>query len=117
MAASPIQIEMDSCGADLSGIVLDDQDKPVAGAIVVGIPEPNRRNRPEAYLRTVTNQKGEFSVLSARPGEYTMFALARGNEMVPFDPDFVSDHAADGQTLNARAKEQHKLTLHILPSE
>lgn len=112
MAAMPMEIVFSGFAPRIDGLVLDAHDKPVANASVVGIPEDDFNKRKGNYLGAQTNPKGEFSIRSARPGEYTLFALLSN-----FDDDFTRKHAAEGSKLKAEEKHQYSVVLHLVSAE
>ncbi len=113
MAGTPLEIVLSGFAPRINGIVLDSHDKPVANASVVGVPEDGFNKRGSMYLGAQTNPQGEFSIRSARPGEYTLFALLSPN----FDDDFVRKHAAEGRVLKAEEKHRYSVVLHLVRLE
>lgn len=72
----------------LDGRVLSDKPENAAGALVVLIPE--KRNRRDLYVATLSSASGRFKVQDLTPGRYRAFAWKGVPEGAWMDPDFVS---------------------------
>ncbi len=105
-------------GARIDGVVLDSEGKPVIGANVYAIPTDKRSRTPEKVLWAATNWKGEFTIKSARPGEYILFAFAgptHGLDDVLYgDEEWVKQHASAGHALKAEEKQRYSAVLHAI---
>ena len=62
-----LELTMSSRVARLTGIVLDANSLPAAGATVVLIPDPPHRGVVEQYKSTTTDQNGKFSMSGLTP--------------------------------------------------
>jgi protocatechuate 3,4-dioxygenase beta subunit len=60
--------------ASLKGAVIDDDNKPVPGAVVVLLPDSAQRDQFERYGLATADQDGRYTI-TTRPGEYQAVAL------------------------------------------
>jgi protocatechuate 3,4-dioxygenase beta subunit len=92
-AGGPAQIEvvLSPKAASVTGTVaLASSDEPAAEVTVVLIPqEKERRDDPLAYLRTMTDDSGKFTIRNIVPGEYRAFAWEDVEYGIYMDPDFI----------------------------
>jgi hypothetical protein len=68
-----LQILLSLHAGQVDGIIVDKDDKPSRGSVVVLVPELDRARR-DLYRGTTTDQYGHFSILSVIPGEYRLLA-------------------------------------------
>ena len=93
---------------------MDDDGKPIPDVQIVCIPDAARRKRHEIYQQVQTDQRGYFSLRGLNPGEYQVFALdEQANDIT--DPDFVSAHEGQGETVKIEPGE-HKAIVLKLPT-
>ncbi len=113
MAAMPMEVVFSGFAPRIDGVVLDAHDKPVANAHVMGTPEDDVGKSKGHYLDAQTNPKGEFSIRSARPGEYSLFAVLATS----IDDASFKKYAAEGSKLKAEEKHQYSVVLHLVKVE
>jgi hypothetical protein len=99
-------------GSTIEGTAVDDDGKPIADVQVVCIPDTTRRRRHDIYQQVQTDQRGYFSLRGLNPGEYQVFALDDpANDIT--DPDFVSTHDGQGETVKVEAGERKVVVLKL----
>src|SRR5438874_5982596 len=91
-------------GSSIEGSAVADDGKPIPDVQIVCIPDAARRKRHEIYQQVQTDQRGYFSLRGLNAGEYQVFALdEQANDIT--DPDFVSAHEGQGETVKIEAGE------------
>ena len=116
-AAERIELEviLGSDGGRVNGVVADADNKPVAGATVVLIPnDPALRARLDFIKDSVTDQSGHFELKNAAPGEYKIFAWDDIEPGSWFDPDVVLRVEAKGEPVTVKAKDLATVTLQVI---
>ncbi|MFZ0820406.1 MAG: carboxypeptidase-like regulatory domain-containing protein, partial [Candidatus Acidiferrales bacterium] len=79
----------------ISGMVLDG-DKPVAGLIVIAIPQSRELRQIPRYTMTgQTNRAGQFTISGVVPGDYFVFAVSNDEERSYFSLDFPEKNQHD----------------------
>lgn len=109
----PLEIVLARDGGQAEGTVLDKEDKPAAGAIVVLMPEAGLRFRHDLYRQIETDQYGRFQFKTIAPGDYRLFAWDDVEPGIWFDPDFLKDIEARGEAVTVRANGQEHVRLHL----
>ena len=112
----PVEITLSHDGATVDGTVQDSDDKPVAGATVVLIPEAKLRFRHDLYQETSTDQFGRYHFKSVAPADYKVFVWSDVQDGIWFDPDFLKSAESQGQALTVTAKTHATANLR-LPAE
>jgi hypothetical protein len=112
----PVEITLSHDGAAVDGTVQDSDDKPVAGATVVPIPEANLRFRHDLYRETSADQFGRYHFKSVARADYKVFAWPDVQDGIWFDPDFLKSAELQGQALTVTAKTHASANLR-LPAE
>ena len=99
-------------GSTIEGSAVDDDGKPIPDVQIVCIPDAARRKRHEIYQQVQTDQRGYFSLRGLNPGEYQVFALdEQANDIT--DPDFVSAHEGQGETVKIEPGERKAIVLKL----
>lgn len=113
--AGPGKVALEIVGAPdsgkLDGVVLDKDEKPVAGATVVLIPEPKYRTRNDRYFEAETDQYGHFDLDGVIPGEYKAYAWDDVEPGIWRDPDFVKTIESKGEPVTIKAAGHESLKL------
>ena len=95
-------------GASIDGNVLQDDGKPVAGAIVIASPDTGDP------VRSSTDQHGYFVIAGLAPGTYKLYAVdSLGTAEAP-DTEFLQPLANDGQTVKTSSKETTSTQLKLI---
>jgi hypothetical protein len=115
-AGGPAQIEvlLSPRAASVTGTVfLADSDEPAVQATVVLIPqEKERRDDPLAYLRTMTDDSGKFTIRNILPGEYKAFAWEDVEYGIYMDPDFI--RPVDGKGVAVTLPESARISVKLI---
>jgi hypothetical protein len=90
-------------GGQGDGVILDQDDKPVAGATVLLIAEPKFRARGDSFHPYTTDQYGRYHFENVRPGEYKVFAWDDIEPDAWFDPVFLKDFERRGEPVTVTA--------------
>jgi len=96
-----IQVVVSNGGAELAGLVAQD-DKPMIGARVRITPDPEMRYNRLRTRTANTDQSGRFSFIGIAPGQYRVTAKASGPDRegaVASDPKSVSLSEHDHKTI------------------
>jgi hypothetical protein len=111
---------MSSRVARLSGVVLDANSLPAAGATVVLIPDPPHRGVFEQYKSTTTDQNGKFSMSGLTPGDYKVFswdAIDESEEAYDadwFDPEWLKLYETKGESVHLEESGQKSVNLALI---
>jgi hypothetical protein len=103
-------------GGTLDGVALDKDDKPVAGATVVLIPEAKLRSRRERYFEVETDQYGHFEIDGIIPGDYKALAWEDVEDGIWHDPDFVKSVESKGEPVTLKTGAHESTRLHVIPT-
>jgi hypothetical protein len=110
----PLEIVLAPEGGQIGGVVLDKDDKPVAGATALLVPEPPFRERHDRFENISTDQYGHFEFDNVAPGEYKVFAWDDIEPGVWFDPDFFHDIESKSEAVKLSAKGRETAKTHIV---
>ena len=99
-------------GGIIEGIVTDSQGEPVADAVVVAAPE--ERLRSGRFLKTVSDQRGRFSLHGIAPGQYSLFAWDDVDGDVYYDPDFLKNYEQQAISLRIAEGDHKSLQLQVI---
>jgi hypothetical protein len=94
-------------------VSLADSDEPAVQATVVLIPqEKERRNDPLAFLRSMTDESGKFTIRNIVPGEYKAFAWEDVEYGIYMDPDFI--RPIDGKGVAVTLPESARISVKLI---
>lgn len=110
----PLEIVLANDTGAVAAAVLDSEDKPVAGATVVLIPETALRARMDRYKTCATDQYGHCTLEHVPPGDYKVFAWEDVEPDIWFDPDFLKDVEARGEPVIVKPAATEPVRLHVL---
>jgi protocatechuate 3,4-dioxygenase beta subunit len=100
--------------ATLEGSVVDSKDQPVSDAMVVAIPNADRRKRRDLFGQATTDQRGHFTLRGLRPGEFTAFAWEDTEEDY-HDPDVLKQFEDSGEKVRVEGGERKSVLLKVIP--
>jgi hypothetical protein len=115
-----LELTMSSRVARLTGIVLDANLLPAAGATVVLIPDPPHRGVVEQYKFTTTDQNGKFSMSGLTPGDYKVFSWEFVDESEEeydadwFDPEWLKPYETKGESVHLEESGQKSVNLALI---
>lgn len=104
-------------GAIVEGVATDSKGEPVAGALVVAVPEPRLRSRTDRFRNVHADQTGRFSLCGLPPGNYTVFAWELLDGEAYYDPSFLKGYEGQGRALHVNEGEHTSLQLEVIPAE
>jgi hypothetical protein len=97
---SPIEITTATDPGSLNGRVLDSRQRPSAGAMVVLMPEVERRvQRTDLFRTASTDETGQFLLEGIPPGDYRVFAWDNVADLAWRDPAFMRDYEERGRAV------------------
>ena len=112
-----LELTMSSRVAQLSGVVLDPDSFPAAGATVVLIPGPPHRGVVEKYKSTTTDQTGKFTMAGLTPGDYKVFSWDSVDESEEeygddwFDPAWLKPYETKGEPVHLEESDKKSVNL------
>ena len=115
-----LELTMSSRVARLTGIVLDADSLPAAGAAVVLIPDPPHRGAVEQYKSTTTDQNGKFSMNGLTPGDYKVFSWDSVDESEEeygadwFDHEWLKPYEAKSESVHLEESGQKSIHLTLI---
>jgi hypothetical protein len=113
---SPIEIITATDPGNLSGRVLDNRQRPSSGAIVVLMPELERRvQRTDLYKTASTDEAGQFLIEGVPPGDYRLFAWENVGEFAWRDPAFMREVEERGRALRITEGSRQTVELTSIP--
>jgi protocatechuate 3,4-dioxygenase beta subunit len=104
-------------GGRVDGVVLDKDEKPVAGATVVLIAGAELRARGDSFHAFTSDQNGHFHFENVRPGDYKLFAWDDVEPNIWFDPEFLKNFEDRGAPVTLPVSGQATVQLHLLASQ
>lgn len=111
----PLEVVLAPDASELSGVVLDKNQQPAAGATV--LLAPDQRSRLDLFKTTTTDQRGYYQFPTLAPGNYKLFAL---DDVEPNEwnaPDFLKGYEkqAEKAVLDPKAHATVNLRIAVPP--
>lgn len=97
--------------ANVPGVVLRD-DKPVAGAMVLLVPEDGLHDK-QRYRRDESDSDGTFTLRQVIPGRYIAVAILNGWNLEWGDPAVLMPYLAKGEKVTVTPEKSPNLTLQV----
>jgi hypothetical protein len=104
-------ILISAAAGSVNGAVTNGDDLPVAGALVILVPDLIRRKEARLYKETTTDQYGAFKIGGIAPGDYKVFAWDGAQDVTYRDPEFIK--SVDGQGTDADVEENSGSTVKL----
>jgi len=114
-SATNLEVVISAKGATIEGTVVDDKGNPVSSAIVVDVPDSDRRLRLDVYQQDTTDERGHFSLRGLNPGSYTVLAF-EDLEDSPHDPEFLTSYGNKGEKIAADEGTDKRIVLKLIPA-
>jgi protocatechuate 3,4-dioxygenase beta subunit len=122
---TPVRIEAENFGrrleialstrtATLDVQVFDDDRRPVAGVLVVAVPDTARRSRSTNFRTARTDSQGRAHLADVAPGEYLLFASDEVDVDGWQDPDILRRYQARGELVRLPEQGAANVTLRLL---
>jgi hypothetical protein len=86
---APFEIVLGTDGGRVIGTVADASGKPFAGAQVILAPKWERRNRPDQYRVSSSDEDGAFDLRGIPPGDYQLFAFEDIEDRAWLNSEFI----------------------------
>lgn len=103
-------------GGRVDGVVRHDR-KDFTGALVLLVPEPNRRGQTRLYLTTGTGSEGRFVLPTIPPGDYKLFAWENADNVAYLDPDFLQTFERLGRAVRIEEGSKVNVELDLIPAD
>jgi hypothetical protein len=103
-------------GAVAEGLASNQNDEPVADAVVVAVPEARFRGHPDRYRKALTDQSGRFALRGLPPGDYTLFAWESVDGEAYYNPEFLRSYESQGKALHVNEGIHVNLKLRAIPA-
>jgi hypothetical protein len=113
--ATTLDLVASADGAVAEGVASNQNDGPVADAVVVAVPEAHLRGRPERYRKTVTDQSGRFTLRGLPPGDYTLIAWETMDGEAYYNPEFLKTYEGQGKALHLDEGRRVSVQLKTIP--
>jgi hypothetical protein len=98
----------------VEGIVTDSQGEPVPDAVIFAAPEVSLRARTDHFHKTVSDQRGHFSLHGIAPGEYSLFAWDDVDGDAYYDPDFLKNYEPQATALRIIEGDRKNIQLQVI---
>jgi hypothetical protein len=108
-----IEIVLAHDGGKVEGTVLSADEKAVAGATILLVPESRLRSRTDLFHQGESDQYGRFSFTGIAPGEYKVFAWDDVEPGIWWDPEFLKKYESQGETVKVDAKGKVTTKVHL----
>ena len=108
----PLEITLSATAASVDGVVMDKDNKPVAGAIVALIPKDGTQISGHS-----ADENGIISFKGLKPGEYKLIAWEDVEPGAYMDPDFVKPLDSKAKTVTLDASGHEAVQLKAIPVE
>lgn len=101
-------------GGVVEGVVANAQGEPVADAVVLAAPEA--RSHTDRFVKTVSDQRGRFSLQGIAPGQYSLFAWGNVDGDAYFDPNFLEEYEQQAIPLRIVEGDRKSVQLQLIPT-
>jgi protocatechuate 3,4-dioxygenase beta subunit len=111
-------VRMNSYGASVEGLVVDSNDHPIPGAVVVALPGRAVSDSVDRSRTTTTDQYGQFALHGlANYLPYNIYAFESIPDGAFYDPDFMSDYAGTALGISTGRGNHNQVKLHAASVE
>ena len=113
-ASGMLEVVIANDGGQVEGTVVDEQQKPCDGALVVAVPAPEYRRQRDLYVFGTTDQNGKFTLRGIKPGEYKVFAWDSAEGTDYWNAEFLKVYEAVGQPLQVDRNSRASIVLKVI---
>lgn len=107
-----VDVVLSPTAGDISGVVVDEDGNPVAGATALLLPKSGTYL---THYAANTDYQGKFQFQPVRPGDYTVFAWEDVAYLAWFDLAFLRPFLARGVELSVAENDKKALTVKMIP--
>jgi hypothetical protein len=112
--AGTLQVTLSMAGAQVDGVVQNQENKPVSGATVVLAPDSGRYS---LFKEMRTGDNGSYSFKAVTPGDYKILAWTDIETGVYQDPEFLKRYESKAERLSLKESDRKTLSLKVIPPE
>jgi hypothetical protein len=94
---------------------LDDDQKPVPGALVALIPAGQKQFRDDLYSATQTDENGRFELKPLSPGDYELYSWNSTDNNAYRDDEFVAKYKTRSKPVHLDQATTAMVNLTVLP--
>jgi hypothetical protein len=110
-AGGPVEVTLSAAPAQVDAVVMDKDNKPLAGAVVAIIP---KEGNP---IVLTTDDNGILSARGLKPGDYKLLAWEDVEAGAPSDPDFLQQFDKKMKTVKLDKSGHEALQLIAIPAD
>ncbi|HUY14547.1 MAG TPA: carboxypeptidase-like regulatory domain-containing protein [Terriglobia bacterium] len=114
-ASAGLLINIGTDGAQVTGTVVDSNQKPAASAYVVIVPATPSTLNQGFYRTAFTDGRGQFGVAGLPAGDYQIFAWPSPQGAAFEDPAFIEQHREDGFSVTLMSGQIRNIQIRLLP--
>jgi hypothetical protein len=115
-APGAVQITLGTGVGQVSGMVRDANQQPVAGLVSL-LPDPMKEDRNDLYRTTAADQTGQFTIQNIAPGDYKLFAWGDIEPGSNMDPELLKLHESKAEKITIKPNSQQNVTLTQIPAD
>lgn len=112
-----LDVVLGAGGGSIEGVVSGPKPEAAAGATVVLIPEPSRREQRYRYKTATADPAGKFKLAGIAPGDYKVFAWEDLESGAYFDPEFIKPVEERGQPFSIKENAHDTAQLKLISAE
>ena len=109
-----LELDISTATASVDAVVVDNQQRPVAGALVVAVPDQARRDRSILFKTATTDAQGRVRLGDVAPGEYRLFATVDIEANGWQDPSVIRRLEARGEIVRLAERGSASVTLRLV---
>jgi len=103
-------------GGVVEGIAVDQKGEPVANAVVVAVPEPRLHTRLDRFRKTVSDQRGRFTLRGLATGDYSLFAWESVDGDAYYSPEFLTNSESQAVALRVAEGDRKSVRVEVIPA-
>ena len=103
-------------GGVVEGIAVDQKGEPVANAVVVAVPEQGLRTRLDRFRKTVSDQRGRFTLRGLATGDYSLFAWESVDGDAYYSPEFLTNSESQAVALRVAEGDRKSVRVEVIPA-
>jgi hypothetical protein len=112
---SQLTLVLSSKGGQVSGVVRNERQQPVATVQAVLIPD-GLRQRTDLFQQALSDLSGRFNFPNVPPGSYKLFAWEGVESASWFDPEWLKDFEEQGVSVRVVEGSRESLDLKSIPN-